>query len=197
MGRLAECYLACAMLGLCAAAPWKLVLKDGTAVMCDAAPIAINDVYMCRDTDGKEVSLPADQVDREKTDKANKVTPGPRQWRMIGQSVYEPAAGGITAVRDADFDAAVLESTTPVLVEFGATWCGYCKKLEPTLESIAAQYAGRLKVFSLDIDQNRATSRRYGIYALPTLMLFTRGQAAATIRGAADKSTVTRILDHL
>ena len=95
---------------------------------------------------------------------------------------------------DVNFDAEVLESGTPVLVEFWAPWCGYCKKMEPTIQSVAGEYGDRLRVFRLDIDKNAATAKRYGVYALPTLMLFNHGQATGTIRGVADKSMVTRIL---
>jgi len=196
MSRLTLCWLI--LVVACSAAPaWKLVLKDGTIVDCDGAPVVVNDVYMFRTADGKDGSLPADQIDREKTNAANKVTPPPRQWRLIGQSVHEPS-GDIAAVSDANFDAFVLQSGTPALVEFWATWCGYCKKMEPTIQSVAGEYGGRLKVYRLDIDKNPATAHRYEVHSLPTLMLFRDGQATATIRGAADKSTVTRILtSHL
>jgi len=193
MRRFAVCWLTFVVVSLFGAPAWKLVLKDGTTVECDGAPIVINDVYMFRSADGKDGSLAADEVDREKTDHVNKVAPAPRQWRLIGQSVHEPS-GGISALNDADFDAQVLESKTPVLVEFWATWCGYCRRMEPTMQSVAGDYADHLKVYKLDIDKNPATAKRYGVHALPTLMLFNRGQATGTVRGAADKSMVTRIL---
>ena len=193
MHRLAVCWLTFAVVSLFAATTWKLVLKDGTTVECDGAPVVINDVYVFRSVDGNDGSLPADQVDREKTNAANKVTAPPRQWRLIGQSAHEPS-GGVSALNDANFDSAVLQSGTPVLVEFWASWCGYCKEMEPTLLSVAGDYADRVKVYRLDIDKNPATARRYGVYALPTLMLFNRGELTRTVRGAADKSMVTRML---
>jgi thioredoxin 1 len=192
MHRFAVCWLifvAC----LSAAPAWKLVLKDGTTVECDGTPVVVNDIYMFRTADGKDDSLAADQVDREKTNLANKVTQPPRQWRLIGQSVHEPS-GGISAVSDANFDTEVLESGTPVLVEFWAAWCGYCKKMEPTIQSVAGEYGDRMKVFRLDIDKNPAIAKRYGVHALPTLMVFKHGQVTGTIRGVADKSMVTRVL---
>ncbi|HLN01169.1 MAG TPA: thioredoxin [Bryobacteraceae bacterium] len=192
MRRFAVCYLTC-FVWLLGATPWKLVLKDGTTVECDGAPVVINDVYMFRSADGGDGSLPADQVDREQTNTANKVAPPPRLWRLIGQSVHQPS-GDILAVNDANFDSEVLESKAPVMVEFWASWCGYCRKMEPTLQSVAGDYADRVKVYRLDIDKNPATAQRYGVHALPTLMLFNRGQMAGTLRGAADKSTVTRML---
>jgi len=192
MRRFAVCWLI--LVGAVSAAPgWKLILMNGTTVECDGTPIVVNDVYMFRTADGKDAALPADQIDREKTDTANKVTPLPRQWRLIGQSVHE-RSGAISAVGDANFDAQVLQSGTPALVEFWATWCGYCKKMEPTIQSVAGEYGDRLKVYKLDIDKNPATAQRYGVHALPTLMLFNHGQATGTIRGAADKSMVTRLL---
>ena len=161
MRRFAVCYFACSV-WLLGAAVWKLVLKDGTTVECDGPPIVINDVYMFRSADGKDGSLHAEQVDREKTNAANKVTPPPGQWRLIGQSVYEPS-GGISPLSDANFDSEVLESNTPVLVEFWATWCGYCRKMEPTMQSVAGDYADRVRVYRLDIDKNPDTVQRYGV----------------------------------
>lgn len=196
MARLVVCWLI--LVASCSAAPaWKLVLKDGSTVECDGTPVVVNDVYLFRTADGKDASLSADQIDREKTNTANKVTPAPRQWQLIGQTVHE-SSGGISAVSDANFEALVLESGTPALVEFWASWCGYCKKMEPTIQSVAGEYGGRLKVYKLDIDKNPATAQRYGVHALPTLMLFHHRQVTGTIRGAADKSTVTRMLaSHL
>lgn len=189
--------LAFVVTSLFGASTWKLVLKDGTTVECEGAPIIINDVYMFRGADGKDGNLAADQVDREKTDRANKVAPAPRQWRLIGESVHE-TFGSISAVNGTDFESEVLQSRSPVLVEFWATWCGFCKKMEPTIQSVAGDYADRLKVLRLDIDKNHAIAQRYGVSAVPTLLLFERGRVAATIHGAAGKSTVTRMLtDHL
>lgn len=193
MRRFAVLWAALAVACLSATPAWKLVLKDGTAVDCDGTPVVVNGIYMFRTIDGLDASLSADQVDREKTDIANKVAPPPRQWRLIGQTVHEPSRG-VSAVNDANFDAEVLGSKTPVLVEFWAAWCGYCKKMEPTIQSVAGDYGDRLKVYKVDIDKYPAIAKRYGVHALPTLMLFNHGQQTGTIRGAADKSTVTRIL---
>jgi thioredoxin 1 len=188
--------------GSCAlcATTWKLILKNGSTMECDGAPIIINDFYLFRNSAGKDDNLPADQVDREKTDRANKVAPVPRQWGMIGESVKEQPAiagtlgEGVMVVSDADFDAEVLHSKTPVLVDFWATWCGFCRKTAPTVNAIAGEYAGRLKVGKVDVDKNRATANRYGIRSLPTLLLFKQGRVVGSIQGAADKSEVIRLL---
>jgi len=177
------------------ATPWKLVLKSGKTVECDGAPIAINGVYLFRDSDGKDGSLPTEQVDQEKTDRANHVAPPPRQWRLIGETVKEaPGIAGVRTLSEADFDAEVLHAKTPVLVEFGAPWCGYCRKIEPSIASIAGEYSGRLKVGKLDVDRNRAIATRYHVAGLPTLMLFKGGQVVAAIRGYARKSEMVEML---
>ena len=174
---------------------WKLVLKDGKTVDCDGVPIVINDVYMFRDSEGRDGTLPADQVDRVETDRVNKVAPAPRQWRKIGESVHEsPSSAGVLTLSDADFESEVLQSSTPVLVDFWATWCGYCRKIEPTMASIAGEYGGRLKVGKLDIDKNPEITRRYGVVATPTLLLFDHGRVVGTIHGAAGKSAIVQML---
>ena len=182
------------------AAIWKLILKNGSVIECDGAPLIVNDVYMFRWTDGKNYNLAADQVDREKTDQVNKVDR--RQWRALDGPAQEQAlivsaenpSSEILALRDADFDAQVLKSPTPVMVEFLATWCGYCRRFEPTVQAIASEYAGRLRVGKLDIDKSPATARRYGIDGTPTVMLFKEGKVAGTIDGFVDKAEVVRML---
>jgi len=176
-------------------ASWKLVLKSGRTVECDGAPIAVNGVYLFRDSDGKDGSIATDQVDQEKTDRANHVAPPPRQWRLIGETVTEqPRAAGVRTLSDADFDAEVLRSKTPVLVDFWAPWCGYCRKIEPSIASISGEYLGRLKVGKLDVDRNRTTANRYHVAGLPTLLLFKEGRVVAAIRGYARKSEMVEML---
>jgi thioredoxin 1 len=180
---------------LLSANDWNLVLKNGKTIACDGVPIIVNDVYMFRDSEGKDATLPADQVDREATDRINKVAPAPRQWRMIGESVHEsPSATGVLTFKDADFESQVLQSSTPVLVDFWATWCGFCRKIEPSMASIASEYGGRLKVGKLDIDKNPDITRRYGVVATPTLLLFDQGRVVGTIHGAAGKSAIIQML---
>jgi len=101
----------------------------------------------------------------------------------------------IKSVSDASFDADVIQSAQPVLVDYWAPWCGPCKMIAPILEEVATQYAGRLTVAKLNVDDNQDTAAKYGIRGIPTLMLFKNGQAAATKVGALSKSQLTAFLD--
>jgi thioredoxin 1 len=193
MRRLLVCFLTFSLASLFGAEPWKLVLKDGSTVTCDGAPVIVNDTYMFRTAEGKDASLPAGQIDIEKTGRANQVPPPAHQWRMTGESAYEPPRGVIT-LTDANFEAEVLQSDTPVLVEFGAAWCGYCRRLEPTIQAVAREYAGRIKVARLDVDRSAAIAHRYNVFALPTLFLFDGGKVTRAILGGASKSSITRML---
>jgi thioredoxin 1 len=101
----------------------------------------------------------------------------------------------IKNVSDASFDADVLKSGQPVLVDYWAAWCGPCKMIAPILEEVATEYAGRLTIAKLNVDENQGTAAKYGIRGIPTLMLFKDGQAAATKVGALSKSQLTAFLD--
>ncbi len=96
---------------------------------------------------------------------------------------------------DATFEADVLKSDLPVLVDYWAEWCGPCKVIAPVLEEIATEYDGKMKVCKLDIDANEGTPPRYGIRGIPTLMLFKNGLVEATKVGALSKSQLTAFLD--
>jgi thioredoxin 1 len=99
-------------------------------------------------------------------------------------------------ISDASFEADVLKSDRPVLVDYWAEWCGPCKMIAPILDEIAEEYDGRLKVAKLNIDENPATPPRYGIRGIPTLMLFKGGDVEATKVGALSKSQLTAFLDQ-
>ncbi len=98
-------------------------------------------------------------------------------------------------VTDDNFELEVLQSPTPVLVDYWAEWCGPCKMIAPILEEVAKEYSGRLKVAKLNIDDNQATPPKYGIRGIPTLMLFKNGGIEATKVGALSKSQLTAFID--
>lgn len=101
----------------------------------------------------------------------------------------------IVYVSDATFDSDVLKADGPVLVDFWADWCGPCKMIAPILDDISKDYAGKLKVAKLNIDENPATPPKYGIRGIPTLMLFKNGNVEATKVGAVSKSQLTAFID--
>lgn len=101
----------------------------------------------------------------------------------------------VTHVGDADFDAAVLQSAEPVLVDFWAEWCGPCKMISPLLDELAQAYEGRLKVVKLNVDENRATAIKYHVRNIPLLLLFKDGQVQATQVGAVGKGQLTQMID--
>lgn len=111
--------------------------------------------------------------------------------------LYEERELGETMIStsDANFEAEVLQSDIPVLVDFWAEWCGPCKMIAPILEDITADYEGKVKIAKLNIDENPATPPKYGVRGIPTLMLFKNGEVDATQVGALSKSQLTAFLD--
>jgi thioredoxin 1 len=106
-------------------------------------------------------------------------------------------SGDIVYVTDDSFEQDVLQSEIPVLVDYWAEWCGPCKMIAPILEEIVNDYAGKLKIAKLNIDENSATPPKYGIRGIPTLMIFKEGDVEATKVGALSKSQLTAFIDSV
>jgi thioredoxin 1 len=98
-------------------------------------------------------------------------------------------------VTDADFESNVLQSDKPVLVDFWAAWCGPCQAIGPTVEDLAQEYEGKVTVAKMNVDENPATPGKYGIRAIPTLIVFKDGQVAEQITGAVAKDQIVKALD--
>ena len=108
------------------------------------------------------------------------------------------SAPNIVTLTDANFDQEVLKSSTPVLVDFWAEWCGPCKMIAPILDELATEYDGKVKVGKVNIDQHQSIATEYGIRAIPTLLIFKNGELADQIVGLVPKEEITRKLDaHL
>lgn len=102
----------------------------------------------------------------------------------------------IKHVSDASFEADVLQSAQPVLVDYWAEWCGPCKMIAPILDEVATAYSGKLKIAKINVDENRDIPAKFGIRGIPTLMLFKDGQLAATKVGAMTKSQMIAFVDQ-
>ena len=103
----------------------------------------------------------------------------------------------VTDVNDAEFEAKVLQSDTPVLVDFWAAWCGPCRALAPVVDQVATEYNGKLKVMKMDVDKNNMTPGRYGIRGIPALLVFKDGKVAEQIVGYVPKDTIDDTLKRV
>ena len=106
-------------------------------------------------------------------------------------------AGKVAEITDQNFEAEVVNSDKPVLVDFWAEWCGPCRMLAPTIEEIAQEYDGKVKVGKLDTDGNRDTAVKFGISAIPTVILFKGGQVAKKFVGLTAKKDLKAAIDEV
>ena len=97
-------------------------------------------------------------------------------------------------VTDADFESIVLKSSIPVLVDFWAPWCGPCRAMGPVIDEMADEFSGKLLIVKMNVDENPATPTKYGIRAIPTLIIFKDGEAIEQLTGAVTKNTIKDML---
>ena len=102
----------------------------------------------------------------------------------------------VESVNDLNFDQEVINSDTPVLVDFSATWCGPCKQIAPFVEQLSAEYAGKVKVRMVDIDESPGTAAKYGVRGVPTLKVFKNGEVVAEQVGAAPKAKIQALIER-
>ena len=105
------------------------------------------------------------------------------------------ASANIKHVSDSNFEGEVLKSPTPVLIDFWAPWCGPCKAIAPLLDELADEYAGKLKIVKINVDDNPETPARYGVRGIPNLLIIKGGQVKDQIVGAVPKGHLVRALD--
>jgi thioredoxin 1 len=101
----------------------------------------------------------------------------------------------IVAITDGTFETEVIDSKTPVLVDFWAQWCGPCKAIAPILDDLAQKYNGKIKIVKLDVDNSPATPPKFGVRGIPTLILFKDGQVQATQVGMLSKNELMSFID--
>ena len=104
------------------------------------------------------------------------------------------ASDNVLTFTDANFDADVLQSPIPVLVDFWATWCAPCKAIAPTIDALAEEYAGKIKVGKVNVDDNPATPGKYGVRGIPTILVIKGGQVVDQVVGAVPKSQLEALI---
>jgi thioredoxin 1 len=118
----------------------------------------------------------------------------PRRFNSL-TSIEENMSENIKHITDASFEADVLKSDRPVLVDFWAEWCGPCKSIAPILEEVAKEYEGKIQITKMDVDSNQQIPSKFGVRGIPTLILFKNGVAAAQKVGAMAKGQLTSFID--
>ena len=106
------------------------------------------------------------------------------------------ASEDVTHISDASFEQEVIKSSVPVLIDFWAPWCGPCKAIAPIIDELAKDYAGKLKVVKLNVDDNPETAARYGVRGIPNLLIIKNGQVKDQIVGAVPKGHLVKAVDN-
>jgi thioredoxin 1 len=106
------------------------------------------------------------------------------------------ASDKVVMVNDSNFDAEVLKSSVPVLVDFTASWCGPCRTIAPVIDVLAGEYQGRAKIAKIDVDESPSTASRYGVRGVPTLLVIKAGEVIDQQVGAAPKARITALLER-
>jgi thioredoxin 1 len=113
---------------------------------------------------------------------------------LCSKGELQMASENVLAFTDANFDREVLQSNIPVLVDFWATWCAPCKAIAPLIDTVADEYAGKVKVGKVNVDENQATPGKYGVRGIPTIILFKDGAVLDQVVGAVPKSQIDALI---